>query len=152
QFLHPPMQLLQLSRPQLLFEVSWNSPPIMEFASVECFLCYGCVQSLESPRGGVDVMAKEALSSAPGSGLLGLAAEKRRSSNRDDGGRTMRQHYPIDDYPRTESTARLPHTHKGGEIVPQEPALTADEQKLDDVWNEHLRAEFSAHSPDETIV
>jgi carboxymethylenebutenolidase len=36
--------------------------------------------------------------------------------------------------------------------MPQEPALTAAEQKLDDVWNEHLRAEFSAHSPDETIV
>ena len=36
--------------------------------------------------------------------------------------------------------------------MPQEPALTADEQKLNDVWNEHLRAEFSAHSPDETIV
>ena len=36
--------------------------------------------------------------------------------------------------------------------MPQEPALTAGEQKLDDVWNEHLRAEFSAHSPDETIV
>jgi hypothetical protein len=36
--------------------------------------------------------------------------------------------------------------------MPQEPALTAGEQKLDDVSNEHLRAEFSAHSPDETIV
>ena len=36
--------------------------------------------------------------------------------------------------------------------MPQEPALTADEQKLNDVWNEHLRAEFCAHSPDETIV
>ena len=36
--------------------------------------------------------------------------------------------------------------------MPQEPALTAAEQKLDDVWTEHLRAEFSAHSPDETIV
>jgi carboxymethylenebutenolidase len=36
--------------------------------------------------------------------------------------------------------------------MPQEPAFTAAEQKLDDVWNEHLRAEFSAHSPDETIV
>ena len=34
----------------------------------------------------------------------------------------------------------------------QESALTAVEQKLNDVWNEHLRAEFSAHSPDETIV
>ena len=36
--------------------------------------------------------------------------------------------------------------------MPQEPAFTAAEQKLDGVWNEHLRAEFSAHSPDETIV
>ena len=36
--------------------------------------------------------------------------------------------------------------------MPQEPALTAGEQKLDDVWNEHLRAEFSTHNPDETIV
>ena len=36
--------------------------------------------------------------------------------------------------------------------MPQQAALTADEQKLNDVWNEHLRAEFSAHSPDETIV
>ena len=36
--------------------------------------------------------------------------------------------------------------------MPQEPALTAAEQKLADVWSEHLRAEFSAHSPDETIV
>ena len=36
--------------------------------------------------------------------------------------------------------------------MPQQPALTADEQKLDDVWNEHLRAEFSAHSADETVA
>ena len=36
--------------------------------------------------------------------------------------------------------------------MPQEPALTADEQKLDDVWNEHLRAEFNAHSADETVA
>jgi carboxymethylenebutenolidase len=36
--------------------------------------------------------------------------------------------------------------------MPQEPALTDSEQKSDDVWNEHLRAEFSTHSPDETIV
>src|SRR5215813_13396224 len=41
---------------------------------------------------------------------------------------------------------------QGGTILPQQAALTADEQKLNDVWNEHLRAEFSAHSPDETIV
>ena len=36
--------------------------------------------------------------------------------------------------------------------MPQQTALTADEQKLDDVWNEHLRAEFSAHSADETVA
>jgi carboxymethylenebutenolidase len=34
----------------------------------------------------------------------------------------------------------------------QQPALTADEQKWDDVWNEHLRAEFEAHSVDEAIA
>ncbi|HKC93823.1 MAG TPA: ester cyclase [Nitrospira sp.] len=32
------------------------------------------------------------------------------------------------------------------------PALTADEQKLNDVWNEHLRAEFAAHSANETVA
>ena len=36
--------------------------------------------------------------------------------------------------------------------MPQPLALTVDEQKLDDVWNEHLRAEFSAHSADETVA
>ena len=34
----------------------------------------------------------------------------------------------------------------------QKTGLTADERKLDDVWNEHLRAEFSAHSADETVA
>jgi hypothetical protein len=34
----------------------------------------------------------------------------------------------------------------------QQPALTTDEQKLNDVWNEHLRAEFNAHSADEAIA
>ena len=34
----------------------------------------------------------------------------------------------------------------------QKTGLTVDEQKLDDVWNEHLRAEFSAHSADETVA
>lgn len=34
----------------------------------------------------------------------------------------------------------------------QPPAFTADEQTLNDVWNEHLRAEFSAHSADETLA
>ena len=36
--------------------------------------------------------------------------------------------------------------------MPQQAALTADEQKLNDVWNEHLRAEFNAHSADETVA
>jgi carboxymethylenebutenolidase len=36
--------------------------------------------------------------------------------------------------------------------MPQQPALTADEQKLNDVWNEHLRAEFYAHSADEAVA
>ena len=36
--------------------------------------------------------------------------------------------------------------------MPQQPALTADEQKLNDVWNEHVRAEFDAHSADETVA
>jgi carboxymethylenebutenolidase len=36
--------------------------------------------------------------------------------------------------------------------MPQQPALTADEQTLNDVWNEHLRAEFSAHNADETVA
>src|SRR5215468_8194062 len=34
----------------------------------------------------------------------------------------------------------------------QKTGLTVDEQKLNDVWNEHLRAEFSAHSADETVA
>jgi carboxymethylenebutenolidase len=34
----------------------------------------------------------------------------------------------------------------------KQQTLTADEQKLNDVWNEHLRAEFSAHSAHETIA
>jgi carboxymethylenebutenolidase len=36
--------------------------------------------------------------------------------------------------------------------LPQQVSLTADEQKLNDVWNEHLRAEFNAHSADETVA
>src|SRR5499426_3652922 len=36
--------------------------------------------------------------------------------------------------------------------MPQQPALTVDEQKLNDVWNEHLRAEFSAYGADETLA
>ena len=34
--------------------------------------------------------------------------------------------------------------------MPQQPALRVDEQKLNDVFNEHLRAEFGR--PDETIA
>jgi carboxymethylenebutenolidase len=34
----------------------------------------------------------------------------------------------------------------------QPPALTADEQQLNDVWNAHLRAEFAAHSADEALA
>jgi carboxymethylenebutenolidase len=34
----------------------------------------------------------------------------------------------------------------------QHPAFTAEEQQVNDIWNEHLRAEFSAHSADETVA
>ena len=34
----------------------------------------------------------------------------------------------------------------------QKPALKADEQTFNDVWLEHLRAEFKANSPDEAIA
>ena len=37
-------------------------------------------------------------------------------------------------------------------IKSQQPALKASEQKLNDLWNEHIRAEFAAHSPDEAIA
>jgi carboxymethylenebutenolidase len=36
--------------------------------------------------------------------------------------------------------------------VPQQPLLPSDEQKISDVWDEHLRAEFSAHSADDTVA
>jgi carboxymethylenebutenolidase len=36
--------------------------------------------------------------------------------------------------------------------MPHQPCLTADEQKLSDAFNEHLRTEFSAHSADEAIA
>jgi carboxymethylenebutenolidase len=36
--------------------------------------------------------------------------------------------------------------------MPQQAALTADEQKLNDAWEEHLRTEFNAHSADEAIA
>jgi len=34
----------------------------------------------------------------------------------------------------------------------KQPALTTDQQKLNDAWEEHLRTEFNAHSPDEAIA
>src|SRR5260370_7494516 len=34
----------------------------------------------------------------------------------------------------------------------QQPALTADQLKLNDAWEEHLRAEFKAHSADQAIA
>jgi hypothetical protein len=34
----------------------------------------------------------------------------------------------------------------------QQPALTAEQQKLSDLWDAHLRAEFSAHAPDQAIA
>ena len=37
-------------------------------------------------------------------------------------------------------------------IMAQQLALTADEQHVNDLWNAHLRAEFSAHSADEAIA
>ena len=33
----------------------------------------------------------------------------------------------------------------------QQILLPADEQKLNDIWNEHLRAEFGAHNADEAV-
>lgn len=36
--------------------------------------------------------------------------------------------------------------------MPQQSALTADERAVDNLWNEHLRAEFDAHSADEAIA
>jgi carboxymethylenebutenolidase len=34
----------------------------------------------------------------------------------------------------------------------QRPVLTADQQLLNGAWQEHLRAEFTAHSADEAIA
>src|SRR5580700_8651228 len=34
----------------------------------------------------------------------------------------------------------------------QQPALTGDEQKLNDVWDEHVRAEFEAHNADQSVA
>jgi len=36
--------------------------------------------------------------------------------------------------------------------VSHEPALTADEQRLNNLWQEHLRTEFNAHSADEAMA
>jgi carboxymethylenebutenolidase len=34
----------------------------------------------------------------------------------------------------------------------QQQALTAEQQKLNDLWEEHVRTEFGAHAPDEAIA
>jgi carboxymethylenebutenolidase len=34
----------------------------------------------------------------------------------------------------------------------KQPALTADQQKLNDAWEEHVRAEFNSHSADDAIA
>ena len=34
----------------------------------------------------------------------------------------------------------------------QKPELTVDEQKINNLWKEHLRTEFDAHSADEAIT
>jgi hypothetical protein len=34
----------------------------------------------------------------------------------------------------------------------KQPALTADEQTLNDLWEDHLRTEFDAHSADEAVA
>jgi len=36
--------------------------------------------------------------------------------------------------------------------VSHEPALTADEQRLNNLWQEHLRTEFNVHSADEAMA
>jgi carboxymethylenebutenolidase len=40
----------------------------------------------------------------------------------------------------------------GEDAMSQQPALTAEQQKLSDLWDAHLRAEFSAHAPDQAIA
>jgi carboxymethylenebutenolidase len=37
-------------------------------------------------------------------------------------------------------------------IMPTQLALSAEEQKLNDLWDEHLRTEFDAHSADEALA
>jgi len=41
---------------------------------------------------------------------------------------------------------------QGRMAMSQKPPLTADEQRLNDLWEEHLRTEFSLHSADEAIA
>jgi carboxymethylenebutenolidase len=43
-------------------------------------------------------------------------------------------------------------TNNGVMLVSQQQLLTAEQQKLSDLWDEHVRAEFSAHAPDEAIT
>jgi carboxymethylenebutenolidase len=52
--------------------------------------------------------------------------------------------------PSTQATVRF--TPEEVQTMPQQPVLTPDEQKLSDILDEHLRAEFSAHSPDEAMA
>jgi carboxymethylenebutenolidase len=37
-------------------------------------------------------------------------------------------------------------------LMSQQQALTAEQQKLNDLWEEHIRAEFSAHAADDAIA
>jgi hypothetical protein len=37
-------------------------------------------------------------------------------------------------------------------LMSGQQALTAEQRKLNDLWEEHIRTEFSAHAPDETIA
>jgi carboxymethylenebutenolidase len=37
-------------------------------------------------------------------------------------------------------------------IMPKQLALSAEEQKLNDLWDEHVRAEFDAHSADKALA
>src|SRR5215471_486025 len=37
-------------------------------------------------------------------------------------------------------------------IMPKQLALSAEEQKFNDLWDEHLRTEFDAHSADEALA
>jgi carboxymethylenebutenolidase len=37
-------------------------------------------------------------------------------------------------------------------LMSRQQALTAEQQKLNDLWEEHIRTEFNAHAPDEAIA